>query len=35
MVLYGTIVCQEKELMTRSLGAALMVSGAVMILLFA
>jgi drug/metabolite transporter (DMT)-like permease len=35
MVLYGTIVCSENELRTRFMGAALMVGGAVIILLFA
>jgi len=35
MVLYGTIICAENEVRTRLLGSALMVSGAVIILLFA
>jgi drug/metabolite transporter (DMT)-like permease len=35
MVLYGTIVCAENEIRTRLLGSILMVSGAVIILLFA
>jgi uncharacterized membrane protein len=35
MVLYGTIVCAENEIRTRLLGSVLMVSGAVIILLFA
>lgn len=35
MVLYGTIFCAENEIRTRLLGSVLMVSGAVIILLFA
>ena len=35
MVLYGTILCHERGLAMRSAGAALMVGGAVIILLFA
>ena len=35
MVLYGTIACREGELANRFIGAAIMVSGAVIILLFA
>jgi uncharacterized membrane protein len=35
MVLYGTIVCGEGELANRFMGAALMVGGALIILLFA
>jgi drug/metabolite transporter (DMT)-like permease len=35
MVLYGTIVCGEGELANRLMGAALMVGGALIILLFA
>jgi drug/metabolite transporter (DMT)-like permease len=35
MVLYGTILCAENEIRTRLLGSALMVGGAVIILLFA
>jgi len=35
MVLYGTIICAENEIRTRLLGSILMVSGAVIILLFA
>ena len=35
MVLYGTIICAEDEIRTRLLGSALMVGGAVIILLFA
>jgi len=35
MVLYGTIICAENEIRTRLLGSVLMVSGAVIILLFA
>jgi hypothetical protein len=35
MVLYGTIVYREKEIMTRFLGAALMVGGAVLIIVLA
>jgi drug/metabolite transporter (DMT)-like permease len=34
MVLYGTIVCAENELRTRFMGSALMVGGAVIILLY-
>jgi hypothetical protein len=35
MVLYGTILCAEDEIRTRILGSALMVGGAVIILMFA
>jgi drug/metabolite transporter (DMT)-like permease len=35
MVLYGTLLCAENEIRTRLLGSVLMVSGAVIILLFA
>ncbi|HVN74377.1 MAG TPA: EamA family transporter [Methanoregula sp.] len=35
MVLYGTVVCRENELVTRFAGSAMMVGGAVIILLFA
>ena len=35
MVLYGTIVFAEDEIRTRVMGSALMVGGAVIILLFA
>jgi len=35
MVLYGTLICAEDEIRTRLLGSALMVGGAVIILLFA
>jgi drug/metabolite transporter (DMT)-like permease len=35
MVLYGTLLCAEGEIRTRLLGSVLMVSGAVIILLFA
>jgi uncharacterized membrane protein len=35
MVLYGTLLCAESEIRTRLLGSVLMVSGAVIILLFA
>jgi drug/metabolite transporter (DMT)-like permease len=35
MVLYGTVICAENEIRARLLGSVLMVSGAVIILLFA